>query len=240
MRQSPHSNTRSAGTRGFTLIELMVALAVMALMATMGWQALGGMQQAMEVNRSHNDAVLTTEAGLNQWTADLDAVLELPQTRSLEWDGRALRLTRRSVQDGDGAIVVAWTRAEREGQARWLRWQSGPVQTREAWQAAWAAAAAWTQGAQGNMESTNIAMSKTSARETGLRQREVSVVALEGWQLFFFRGGAWSNPLSSAGAQDSSAIPDGVRLVLTLPPRQPLAGTVVRDWARNTLTGAVQ
>lgn len=236
MRPSALRRNRSSGMRGFTLIELLVALAVMALMATMGWQALGGMQQAMEVNRSHNDAVLTTEAGLNQWTADLDAVLELPQTRSLEWDGRALRLTRRSVQDGDGAIVVAWTRAEREGQARWLRWQSGPVQTREAWQAAWAAAAAWAQGAEGSIRGAN----NSSGNEPGLRQREVSVVALDGWQLFFYRGGAWSNPLSSTDAQDSSVIPDGVRLVLTLPPRHPLAGTVVRDWARSTLTGAAQ
>ncbi|ARV18721.1 hypothetical protein AEP_01777 [Curvibacter sp. AEP1-3] len=236
MRPSVLRRNRSSGMRGFTLIELLVALAVMALMATMGWQALGGMQQAKEVNRSHNDAVLTTEDGLNQWTADLDAVLELPQTRSLEWDGRALRLTRRSVQDGDGAIVVTWTRAEREGQARWLRWQSGPVQTREAWQAAWAAAAAWAQGAEGSIRGAN----NSSGNEPSLRQREVSVVALDGWQLFFYRGGAWSNPLSSTGAQDSSVIPDGVRLVLTLPPRHPLAGTVVRDWARSTLTGAAQ
>ncbi len=221
--------------RGFTLIELLVALAVMALMATMGWQALGGMQRAMEINRSHNDAVLTTEAGLNQWTADLDAVLELPQTRSLEWDGRALRLTRRSVQDGDGAMVVAWTRAEREGEARWLRWQSGPVQTREAWQAAWAASSAWVQIASSGNNSNS---DNTTNTASALVQREVSIVALAGWQLFFYRGGAWSNPLSSTDAQDSSAIPDGVRLVLTLPERHPLAGTLVRDWARNTLTGA--
>lgn len=227
-RLSPHR------LRGFTLIELLVALAVMALMATMGWQALGGMQTAMEVNHRHNDAILTTEAGLNQWTADLDALLELPQTRSMEWDGRALRLTRRSVQEGDGVIVVAWARSEREGQARWVRWQSAPVQTQEGWQAAWSSAVAWAQGAQGDIQNANA----TPNEKTGLRQREVSVVALDAWQLFFHRGGAWSNPLSSTDAQDNSAIPDGVRLVLTLPPKHPLAGTLVRDWARNSLSGA--
>jgi len=232
------AQSRLSAHQGFTLIELLVALAVMALMATMGWQALGGMQSAMEVNRKHNDAVLTTEAGLNQWTVDLDALLELPQTRSLEWDGRALRLTRRNVQEGEGAIVVAWTRAERDGQARWLRWQSAPVQTREAWQAAWAAAAAWAQGAEGSI--TGGLGVNGAAGASSLRQREVSVVELSSWQLFFYRGGAWSNPLSSTDTQDSSAIPDGVRLVLALPDRHPLAGTLVRDWARNTLTGASQ
>lgn len=223
--------------RGFTLIELLVALAVMALMATMGWQALGGMQAAMEVNHSHNDAVLTTEAGLNQWTADLDALQALPLTRSFEWDGRALRLTRRSVQDSEGVVVVAWTRAERAGQARWLRWQSVPVQTREAWQAAWAAAAAWAQGAEGALQGT---ADRPLAGGRSLRQREVSVVTLGSWQLFFYRGGAWSNPLSSTGTTDNPDIPDGVRLVLVLPEQHPLAGTLVRDWARNTLTAASQ
>jgi general secretion pathway protein J len=207
--------------RGFTLVEMLVALAVMALMATMGWQALGGMQQAMSVNRSHNDAVLTLEAGLNQWVVDLDAIQELPQIRAMEWDGRALRLTRRNMLSGGGAVVVAWTRTERTGVSRWMRWQSNPVQTREAWQAAWDAAGAWSQGLQSG-------------------QGEVSIVALESMQLFFFRGGAWSNPLSSAGAQENSPIPDGVRLVLAIPPPHPLAGTLVRDWARNTLTGATQ
>jgi general secretion pathway protein J len=220
-------------TLGFTLIELLVALAVMALMATMGWQALGGMQQAMVINRSHNDAVLTAEAGLNQWVADLDALQELPHTRPLEWDGRALRLTRHSLQPGEGVVVVAWTRAERNGEPRWLRWQSATVQTREGWRAAWAAAGAWSQGAK-------ISPVAQGAQGRSMGQGEVSVVALDSMQLFFFRGGAWSNPLSSTGAQDASLIPDGVRLVLNLAAPHPLAGTIVRDWARGTLTGATQ
>lgn len=215
--------------QGFTLIELLVALAVMALLATMGWQALGGMQQAMVVNRSHNDAVLTTEAGLNQWVADLDALVELPATSALEWDGRTLRLTRNSMQPGEGAMVVAWTRAERASEPRWLRWQSPPVQTREGWQAAWAAASAWSQGATSQGRQSDAAA-----------PGEVSVMALASWQVFFFRGGAWSNPLSSTGAQDASVIPDGVRLVIELAPPHPLAGSLVRDWARSTLIGAAQ
>ena len=215
--------TRPPATqRGFTLIELLVALAVMALMATMGWRALAGMQQAQEINQSVNDAVLTTEAGLNQWTADLDARIELPSTRTLEWDGRTLRLTRRAVPQAEGVTVVAWTRTTRQGTPQWLRWQSAPVQSVEAWQAAWAAASAWAQGSE----------------SPELRAREVAIAALEQWQLFFYRGGAWSNPLSSTGTPDSAAVPDGVRLVLTLPAPHPLAGSLVRDWAVGTLTGA--
>lgn len=226
-----HAIPRSySHARGFTLIELLVALGVMALMAVMGWRALAGMQQAMDSNREHADAVLALDAGLSQWTADLDALTELPQTRTLEWDGRALRLTRRATAgDSAGAQVVAWTRAEREGRAQWLRWQSAPVRTREEWTSAWAAADAWLQGA--GADSAN-----------GVRTREVRIAALDQWQLYFYRGGAWSNPLSSAGsnaagAEPAGSVPDGVRLVLTVSPPHPLAGAVVRDWARANSGG---
>lgn len=217
---------------GFTLVELLVALAIMALMAVLGWRALDGMQQARNANRDHADAVLTLDAGLSQWTTDLDALTELPQTRTLEWDGRALRLTRRAAAGAEaGAQVVVWTRAEREGRAQWLRWQSNPVRTREEWASAWAAADAWLQGSGAGADAAN-----------GVRTREVRIAALDQWQLYFYRGGAWSNPLSSAGsnaagAEPAAQVPDGVRLVLSVASPHPLAGAVVRDWARANSGG---
>ena len=42
---------------GFTLIELMVAIAVMALLAIMSWRGLDGMSRAHEQNRARGDAV---------------------------------------------------------------------------------------------------------------------------------------------------------------------------------------
>ena len=79
------------------------------------------------------------------------------------------------------------------------------------------------------------------------RTREVLVSPLEDWQIFYYRGGAWSNPLSSAGTAvpsaanvgavvgvttgaASTAIPDGVRLVLTLPTGQAITGKLTMDW----------
>lgn len=200
---------------GFTLIELLVAVAVMALMSVMGWRALDGMQSAVGGNQRHADAVLALDAGLSQWTTDLDALATPPQTQAFEFDGRALFLTR-NAQTGaaQGVQVVAWSRAERAGgQAMWLRWQSDAVQTREAWARAWAAAHAWSQGA----ANTTVG--------------EVQIAPLDQWQLYLHRGGAWSNPLSSAGPTGS--VPDGVRLVLTVSAGHPLAGSLTRDWART-------
>lgn len=218
--------------RGFTLIELLVAISIMAVMAVMGWRALAGMQQATTQSRAHTDAVLTLEAGLAQWSTDLDALAELPFTTAVDWDGRALRITRsHSADPGEGVLVVAWTRGTRDGAAQWLRWQSAPVRGRQEWQQAWAAAAAWAQ-----------------SPSDAAKQREVAIAPLAQWQIYYYRGGAWSNPLSSSGAPNAStnpnntpaptSTPDGVRLVLTLPSPHPLAGTLNRDWARPTAGSA--
>lgn len=210
-------------SRGFTLVEVLVALGILALMAGMAWRALGGMVDATRSTQAHTDAVLTLDAALGQWNADLDALVELPFTTALDWDARALRLTRRpAVDDGTGVVVVAWSRSERDGQTQWLRWQSKPVQSRQQWAQAWAAAAQWAQ-----------------SPSEALRAQEVRLGSLQGWQIFYFRGGAWSNPLSAAGSTSGTApgssrapLPDGVRLILDVPAPHPLAGTLTRDWAR--------
>ena len=218
---------------GFTLIELLVALSLMALMAALSWRGLDGMTRAQTRLRQQADDVLALQAGLAQWGADLDALALLPETPSLDWDGRALRILRRgNAQPGEGLRVVAWSRRTVEGAGQWLRWQSPPVSTRAELQQAWQTAALWAQNPSDEA-----------------RQREVRVAALTQWQIFYYRSDAWSNPLSSAGAPaDAKAaptltpapvplIPDGVRLVLTLAPGQALSGIVTRDWLRPTVGG---
>ena len=219
-------HAKGAVQHGFTLIELLVAVSIMAMMAVMGWRALDGMQQATVQTRAHTDTVLTLEAGLAQWGTDMDALMELPQTSAIDWDGRAMRLTRRSGTDrAEGVTVVAWTRGERNGSDQWLRWQSAPARTRQEWQGAWSAAALWAQ-----------------SPSDAAKQREVQISPLAQWQIYYHRGGTWSNPLSSSAEASGTAtagatlaaLPDGVRLVLTLPAPHPYAGTLTRDWARPT------
>jgi len=224
---------------GFTLIELLVAIGILALMAGLSWRGLDGMARAQAQLQQRADTVLTLQAGLSQWAADLDALVQLPNTPALDWDGRALRITRRSTSaPGDGLLVVAWSRRDVDGSGQWLRWQSPPVQTRGELQTTWARAAQWAQNA--------------SEEDKKL---EVRVAALEQWKVFYFRADAWTNPLSSDGApppppptaQTSGSgviaaptdpvLPDGVRLVLTLAPNDAFAGTLTRDWARITLGG---
>jgi general secretion pathway protein J len=82
----------------------------------------------------------------------------------------------------------------------------------------------------------------------------VQIAPLARWQIFYYRGDAWTNPLSSEGratggnpvapsagsaaaAVTVPALPDGVRLVLALSPGQAISGTLTRDWMRADLGG---
>ena len=218
--------------QGFTLIELLVAMGVMALMAALSWQGLDGMQRAQAQTAQRADELLTLQAGLNQWGADLDALVEPLKNPGesfatavpavLDWDGRALRLVRRSATAvADGWLVVAWTRRGDQSAGQWLRWQSPPLRTRGELQLAWQKAALWAQNP-GDAE----------------RKYEVALAPLTQWQVFYYRNNAWTNPFSadplSVALGVGASAPDGIRLVLTLPAGHSLAGVVTRDWARPT------
>lgn len=210
------------------MIELLVAIAVMAIMAGLAWRGLDAMLRTRTQVQTYSEQLQALQVGLAQWSADLDALLPLPNTPALDWDGRALRLTRRNVNDS-GLLVVAWTRRADDG-GQWLRWQSAPLQSRGDLQDAWLRAAQWAQN--------------PGAAD---RQQEVAVLPLAQWQVFYYRADAWTNPLSSANAAASaasaaatpdSALPDGVRLILTLPDNYAVSGSLTRDWVRLATAGA--
>jgi general secretion pathway protein J len=219
-------------SRGFTLVELLVSLFVLALMAGLSWRGLDGMMRAREQTAARADEVLALQTGLAQWSADLDAIASFAPNPPIEWNGRVLRLTRQSsLAASDGIRVVGWTR--RDGQ--WRRWQSPPLSTRGELDAAWQQADLWAQNQGGDT----------------LRAQEVAFSPLLEWQIFFFRENAWTNPQSAdattatepppaskTGAIQvaSSPLPDGVRLVLQLPAGRALSGQIQRDWMRPTLT----
>jgi general secretion pathway protein J len=222
----PRPPVRAAG---FTLVELLVAISLMAVMAVMSWRGIDAMSRAQTLTQQRGDEVLALQMGLAQWSADLDALEPVADLPGLDWDGRVLRLTRRGAADADGAVrVVAWTRRLVDGRSLWLRWESAPVRQHEALQTAWLQATLWAQNP-----------------DDAARRQEVAVMPLDDWQLFYFRQDAWTNPLSSADGSPAAGAaaslrgttPEGVRLVLRLPAGAALSGLLTRDWVRPTLGG---
>ncbi|CAA9420176.1 MAG: General secretion pathway protein J [uncultured Ramlibacter sp.] len=222
---------------GFTLVELLVALFVLSLLAVLSWRGLDGMARAQQQTQARSDEVQALQIGLAQWSADLDAMLQVPQMTALDWNGRVLRLTRRAPPgQSENVVVVGWSRRTTTAGSRWTRWQSPPLTTRGQVEDAWLRADAWAQ---------NQAEDGSAVAVTGLQE----------WQVFYYRSDAWTNPLSSDATQASPTvpppasppapvtgsragqIPDGVRIVLTLAPGQAITGELIRDWVRPTVGG---
>jgi general secretion pathway protein J len=237
--------TNAKGQLGFTLIELLIAITLMAVLAGLSWRGLDGLMRSRDITQAQVEKTAVLQTVLAQWQADLNAVQPVPSITDagVQWDGRTLRLTRSAtawLADGAdaGLWVVAWTLRGNQ----WLRWQSAPLQTRAALQQAWANAERWGQN--------------PSADDAAF---ETALIPLDAWQLTYFRGNAWSNPLSSAGNTDTTngtantaggsasltpqtntsgqgALPDAIRLQIDLPASTGVRGRITLDWVRTNFS----
>ena len=103
---------------GFTLAEVLVALALLALLATMAWRGVASMAEAKQSADARVNETLRLGTVLAQWEQDLLQVQDprvLPD--ALAFDGKSLRLVRRNA---GGLQVVVWALNE----TRWQRWAS--------------------------------------------------------------------------------------------------------------------
>ena len=88
--------------RGFTLVELLVAVLAMSVLALMSWRGLDAMARAQEATSQRADEVLTLQVALSQWAADLDQVQPGLQSPTLDWNGRVLRVKVRHAFQSPG------------------------------------------------------------------------------------------------------------------------------------------
>jgi general secretion pathway protein J len=192
---APRPRPARRGRRGFTLVELLVALVAMSVLAGMAWQGVDGMLRARDATQAAIDRTLRLHTVLTQWSQDLDALHESPTVPALQFDGRTLRLTR--TAEG-GVLVVAW--AVRDG--AWWRWAGAPTTAAEALQDQWLA----------------------SQQLTGAEPGQLRLVDGAGdWQIYFYRGNGWSNAQSSGdlaertGGAPSTPPPGTTRAIEQLP-----------------------
>lgn len=202
-------------SRGFTLVEVLVALFVMSLMAAMAWRGVDGIARARSAGQASMEQALRLDTVLTQWEQDLAALHDTTSVPALAFDGATLRLTRRTE---GGVQLVAWSLREGE----WLRWAGAGVTRVSDLQDQWLR----SQQLMGNEP-----------------QQLHALKGVTGWQLHCFRNNAWSNCQSTGDVADGETpgtpappgnerarqlLPTGVRLVLNFD-GAPLQGTLTRE-----------
>jgi general secretion pathway protein J len=201
-------------TRGFTLIEVLVAMTIMAIVAIMSWQGVDGIVRARTASQLRLEQVLRVSSVLAQWEQDLDSAQDsgvLPS--AMAFDGASMRVTRRVP---GGLQMVVWSL--RGG--TWLRW-AGPVVTTAA-----------------ELQQNWMSSQQFLGSEVGQLR---TLTNLTDWQVYYYRGNAWTNAQSSADPTQATPgqppppsgittpLPQGVRLVLSFGEGSGFSGNVTRD-----------
>ncbi|WP_278044408.1 PulJ/GspJ family protein [Rivibacter subsaxonicus] len=196
-----------AASSGFTLVELLVALFILALLAGLSWRGVDGIVRTRDASQERLERQLRLQSVIGQWETDLAELQDTGSVVPLRFDGASLRLTRRVA---GGVQVVVWTL--RDG--AWTRWSGPAATTVQDLQESWLSSQQLLGNEPGNLK---------------------ALQGIEGWQLYYWRKNGWTNAQSSGDvAEDGAAVareqlPGGVRLQLGLGEGSGFAGTLIRD-----------
>lgn len=171
---------RSRREQGFTLVEVLIALLLMAILATLAWQGLDGVLRARDDSRASIDRTVRLSTVLTQWEQDLLALHDTGVVPPLAFDGQTLRLTRRTE---GGVALVAWSIRG----SQWQRWSGPPFVRSGELQEAWLR----SQQLQGQEPGT-VTLSEGASQ----------------WQVYFARDGQWSNAQSTGNLAVVAAAPE--------------------------------
>lgn len=216
----PSGGVRARARRGFTLIEVLVSLLILAVLSATAWKGMDSISKAREVADGNLKQTLRLQSVVTQFEADMGQVMDTQIVDGMQFDGAHLRLTRRS---GEGMQVVTWY-VQRN---RLLRWAS-PVTTKV-----------------GELQRYWLSSYQLQGREPGTL---TALKGVERWQVYCFRGGSMSSCQSTgdvvkatqqipgggatgaAGAPNQrQAMPNAVRCQMTLGEGSGFAGTLTRD-----------
>lgn len=123
---------------GFTLVEVLVALFVMAIMAAMAFRGVDALVHAKESALAATDRTLKLNAGMSQFEYDTSQIVDSRVLPSLlNFDGATLRFARRGPR---GVQLVVWTLQDH----LWQRWASAAVVSKSDLTDAWLRSQQWS------------------------------------------------------------------------------------------------
>lgn len=208
MAATLHRRARAAA--GFTLVEVLVALVVMATMAAMAWRGIDALARSREIAQAHLAQTARLQTVMAQWEVDLRALQDSHSpVQPLAFDGGNLVLTRQAT---GGLQVVVWSL--REG-SLW-RWESPAVRL-----------------AEDLADQRQRGLQQLAQRNPALRAFD----GVAGWQFYCYWGNAWSNCQSTGSAatgnagpvKTTSTTPAGLRIAMQFADGSGLGGTLTRE-----------
>jgi general secretion pathway protein J len=129
-------NGRAAS--GFTLVEVLVAMMIMAILAVMAWQGVDGIVRTRDASQVRLEQTLRLNTVLAQWEHDLSALQHSGAVDAFDFDGATVRLTRRAER---GLQVVTWSLLPAAegvaGGGTLLRWAGAPATSVSELQQTW-------------------------------------------------------------------------------------------------------
>jgi general secretion pathway protein J len=194
---------------GFTLVEVMVALVIMAILAAMAFRGVDAIVHAKDSALASTDRTLKLNTGMSQFEYDMSQVIDskvLPQP--IMFDGATLRVARRTPA---GIQLVLWTLQDR----RWQRWASPPYTHMTELTDAWMRSQQWTS------ISGNALTVLENVDDFQVYVCNPATVAVSGcsWNNVQSTQGAAAAPAASGASATPLAVPqpDGIRILLKLP-----------------------
>ena len=193
--------------RGFTLVEVLVALVVMATMAAMAWRGIDALVKSREIAQQRLAQTARLQTVVAQWEADLRALQDSHSpVQPLAFDGGSLVLTRQAPA---GLQVVIWSL--REG-SLW-RWESPALRT-----------------VQDLEDQRQRGLQQLDQRNPALRAFD----GVAAWQFYCYWENAWSNCQSTGTSTDPNKpnpkpVPSGLRVAMQFAEGSGLAGTLTRE-----------
>jgi general secretion pathway protein J len=160
---------------GFTLIEVMVSMLILAVLATTAWKGIDAISSARKVADENLQQTLRLQSVMTQFDADMAQAVDTQTipAGAMQFDGANLRMMRR---DRGGVRVVVWF-LRRD---RLMRWAS-PIAEKS-----------------GELEKYWMSGFQLRGREAG------TLAALKGvqqFQVYCFRAGSLSNCQSTGTVQ---------------------------------------